>query len=93
MKPGSQPAGAAGETGPGGRRLGLLEWSGYVEFFRRPGLRELLLEFLLFALCFSSFTSGFALFAERRFTWQPGQPFGAKQVGYTYSLLMSASWG
>jgi DHA1 family tetracycline resistance protein-like MFS transporter len=79
-------SGAAGATGPGGRRLGLLEWSGYVEFFRRPGLRELLLEFLLFALCFSSFTSGFALFAERRFTWQ-GHAFGAKEVGYVFAYV------
>jgi MFS family permease len=77
-------AGAEGDVGPGGRRLGILEWSGYLEFFRRPGLRELLLEFLLFALCFSTFTSGFALFAERRFTWD-GHPFGAKQVGYIFA--------
>jgi DHA1 family tetracycline resistance protein-like MFS transporter len=78
--------GSAGESGPAGRRLGLLEWSGYVEYFRRPGLRELLLEFFLFALCFSSFTSGFALFAERRFTWN-GQAFGAKQVGYVFAYV------
>ena len=78
--------GATGDTGPGGRRLGILEWSGYLEFFRRPGLRELLFEFFLFALCFSSFTSGFALFAERRFTWH-GQPFGAKEVGYVFTYV------
>jgi DHA1 family tetracycline resistance protein-like MFS transporter len=79
-------SGTGGDTGPGGRRLGLLEWSSYVDYFNRPGLRELLLEFFLFALCFSSFTSGFALFAERRFTWQ-GQPFGAKQVGYVFAYV------
>jgi MFS family permease len=44
----------------------------------------LLLEFFLFALCFSSFTSGFALFAERRFTWH-SHPFGAKEVGYIFA--------
>jgi DHA1 family tetracycline resistance protein-like MFS transporter len=81
-----EAGGKGGDPGPGGRRLGLLEWSGYLEFFRRPGLRELLLEFFLFALCFSSFTSGFALFAERRFTWQ-GHPFGAKQVGYVFAYV------
>ncbi len=81
-----ESGGSAGETGPGGKRLGLLEWSGYLEFFRRPGLRDLLLEFFLFALCFSSFTSGFALFAERRFTWE-GQAFGAKQVGYVFAYV------
>lgn len=75
---------AAEDPGPGGRRLGLLEWSGYIEYFRRPGLRELLLEFLLFALCFSCATSGLALYAERRFTWH-GHPFGAKEVGYLFA--------
>jgi DHA1 family tetracycline resistance protein-like MFS transporter len=45
-----------------------------------------LLEFFLFALCFSSFVSGFALFAERRFSWH-GQPFGAKQVGYVFAYV------
>jgi DHA1 family tetracycline resistance protein-like MFS transporter len=79
-------AGHGEDTGPGGRRLGILEWSGYVEFFRRPGLRELLLDFFLFALCFSSFTSGFALFAERRFTWD-GKPFDAKHVGYVFAYV------
>jgi MFS family permease len=81
-----EAGGSAEETGPGGRRLGVLEWSGYADFFRRPGLRDLLLEFFLFALCFSSFTSGFALFAERRFTWN-GAPFGAKQVGYIFAYV------
>lgn len=87
LLPGTTPGHVAGsdvDPGPGGRRLGLLEWSGYMEYFRRPGLRELLLEFFLFALCFSSFTSGFALFAERRFTWH-GHAFGAKQVGYVFA--------
>lgn len=78
--------GSAEEAGPGGRRLGILEWSGYIAYFRRPGLRELLLEFFLFALCFSSFTSGFALFAERRFVWH-GRPFGAKEVGYVFAYI------
>ena len=76
--------GSSDNPGPGGRRLGLLEWSAYIEYFRRPGLRELLLEFFLFALCFSSFTSGFALFSERRFTWHD-HPFSAKQVGYIFA--------
>ena len=81
-----EAGGASADPGPGGRRLGLLEWSRYLEFFRRPGLRELLLEFFLFALCFSSFTSGFALFAERRFTWD-GKPFDAKHVGYVFAYV------
>lgn len=81
-----QAGGSASDTGPAGRRLGLLEWSGYVAYFRRPGLRELLLEYFLFAICFAMFTSGFALFAQRRFTWH-GQEFGAKQVGFVFAYV------
>lgn len=55
-------------------------------FFQRPLLRWLLVEFLIFGFIFSGFTSGFAMFAERRFTWQ-GQAFGPREVSllFTYS--------
>ena len=55
----------------------------------RPVLGDLLWEFFLFTFAFASFTGGFALFAERRFSWH-GVPFGPKQVGYifTYSGLL-----
>jgi MFS transporter, DHA1 family, tetracycline resistance protein len=74
---------------PGGKRLRLLDWGTYVQCFRRPVLGGLLWEFFLFTFAFASFTGGFALFAERRFTWD-GVPFGPKQVGYvfTYSGLL-----
>ena len=68
---------------PGGKRLKLLDWSQYVGYFRRPALGGLLVEFFLFTFAFATFTSGFALFAERRFTWH-GEPFGPKQVGYVF---------
>jgi MFS family permease len=84
LLPQSIPGQTAGESGPAGRRLGIFEWSGYLEYFRRPGLRELLGCFFLFALCFSSFVSGFALFAQRRYVWH-GHPFGAKEVGYIFA--------
>jgi MFS transporter, DHA1 family, tetracycline resistance protein len=68
---------------PGGKRLKLLDWGLYLAYFRRPALGGLLIEFFLFTFAFATFTSGFALFAERRFTWQ-GVPFGPKQVGYVF---------
>lgn len=71
---------------PAGRRLGLLDWGGYLEYFRRPGLARLLLQFFLFTLSFSFFTSGFALFAERRFTWN-GHGFRTREVGYVFAYV------
>lgn len=50
----------------------------YVDYFRRPGLRSLYVQFFLFTLAFSAFTSGFALFAEARFGW------GAHETGYLF---------
>jgi MFS family permease len=44
------------------------------------------LEYFLFAICFAMFTSGFALFAQRRFIWQ-GHEFGAKQVGFVFAYV------
>src|SRR5919202_4250017 len=74
---------------PGGKRLRILDWGAYVRYFQKPVLGGLLWEFFLFTFAFASFTGGFALFAERRFSWQ-GMPFGPKQVGYvfTYSGLL-----
>ncbi len=73
-----------GPTGPGGRRLSILEWGRYVEFFQRPVLSPLLWKFFSYVLSFSIFVGGFALFAERRLTWS-GHPFGAKEVGYVFA--------
>jgi MFS family permease len=69
---------------PGGRRLRIFDWGTYLSYFRRPVLGGLLLEFFLFTFAFATFTSGFALFAERRFVWH-GAPFGPKQVGYVFT--------
>lgn len=75
---------AAGPPPPAGRRLGVLDWRGYVEYFQRPHLRSLLLQFFLFSVAFSIFISGFALFAGRRFTWD-GHAFTSEEVGYVYA--------
>jgi MFS family permease len=47
-------------------------------------LAALFVQFFCFAFAFSSFTSGFALFAERRFTWA-GHPFGPREIGYLFA--------
>jgi multidrug resistance protein len=84
LLPRALPAAAEGETGPGGKRLGLLDWGAYVQYFKRPELSALLVQFFCFCVMFSLFISGFALFAERRFT-VGGAPFGPKEVGYLYA--------
>jgi len=68
------------------RKFTLLDWGNYVRFFREPGLAPLLWQFFAFTLTFSMFMSGFALFAERRFTWQ-GRPFGPREVGFVLAYL------
>ena len=66
---------------PGGKRLRLFDWGTYLQYFRRPVLSGLLAEFFLFAFAFATFTAGFALFAERRFTWN-GHPFTPREIGF-----------
>ncbi|HEY5950014.1 MAG TPA: MFS transporter [Kofleriaceae bacterium] len=53
---------------PGGRRPSAFDIATYTEYFRRPLLGKLYLQFFLFTFAFSCFTSGFALFSERRFS-------------------------
>ena len=66
------------EGAPAGRRLGVLDWKGYAQYFARPGLGLLLGQFFCFAFSFSFFVSGFALYAHARYN------FEAKQVGYVF---------
>jgi MFS transporter, DHA1 family, tetracycline resistance protein len=55
-------------------------------YWIQPQFRSLLLQFFLFNFSFAIYIAGFAMFAERRFTWD-GKPFGAKEVGYLYTYL------
>lgn len=64
-----------------GRRLNLFEWRAYAQYFTRPKLGALLWQFFFFAFSFALFMSGFALYAQRRYTLH-GHPFGVKEVGY-----------
>jgi MFS family permease len=72
-------------TGPGGKRLSLISWGQYRRYFQHGDLARLLGQWLLFALSFSTFISGFALFAERRYLWN-GHPVGVREVGYIFAF-------
>lgn len=69
-----------GPQGPGGRRPSAFDWRTYAEYFGRPHLRALYIQFFLFSFAFSAFFSGFALFAKYNphFLWSP------KDVGYIF---------
>jgi MFS transporter, DHA1 family, tetracycline resistance protein len=84
LLPSARPQAAAGDAYPAGRRLALFSWGRYADYFRKPVLSSLLYQFFAFGFSFATFTSGFALFAERRMTWD-GEPFGAKHVGYIFA--------
>lgn len=74
----------AAEAGPGGRRLSLLAWGEYLQFFRRPGLGRLLFQYFCFVMAFAGFVGGLALFLERRLTWN-GRPFHAREVSFVFA--------
>ncbi len=69
-----------------GRRLNVFEWKAYAEYFSRPKLGALLWQFFFFAFSFALFISGFALYAQRRYTLD-GHAFGAKEVGYVFAYV------
>lgn len=64
---------------------GLSRWNSLTESFRDSQLAPLLWQFFAFTFAFSTFFSGFALFAERRFIHN-GVPFGTKEVGYLFAF-------
>jgi MFS family permease len=65
--------------------LSLISWGQYGRYFQNRELAHLLAQWLLFALSFSTFISGFALFAERRYLWN-GRPVGVREVGYIFAF-------
>lgn len=73
------------DPGPGGRRLSLISWGQYARFFRDHELARLLAQWLLFSFSFSTFISGFALFAQRRYLWN-GHPVDVREVGYIFAF-------
>ena len=72
---------------PGGKRPPVFDLATYLDYFKRPGLGALYLQFFLFSFAFSAFMSGFALFAERRFTTSDGRPWTASEVGFLFAYV------
>ncbi len=64
---------------PGGKRPSAFDLATYAEYFRRPGLGSVYLQFYMFTFAFSCFTSGFALFAEHKYGWD------ARDTGYLFA--------
>ncbi|MFO0724771.1 MAG: MFS transporter [Myxococcota bacterium] len=84
---GAPPAAPSDGAGlPGGKRPSVLAFSTYAGFFSRPVLGGLLLQFFIFSFAFATFTSGFALFAERSFRYED-HAFGVKEIGYTFMYV------
>ncbi len=79
LPPQLRPAPAEGGPMPAGRRPSAFDFATYADYFKRPGLGSIYLQFFLFTFAFSVFTSGFALFAESRFHWT------ARQTGYLFT--------
>jgi MFS family permease len=86
LLPKVEPHAGDGAPGPGGKRLSVLNWKAYGEYFARPDLGPLLWQFFFFAFFFSLSMSGFALFANARYQWK-GQPVGPKEVGYLFAYV------
>jgi MFS family permease len=86
LLPGGPPPTTAGggNAGPGGRRPSAFAIKTYTTYFSRPVLGGLFAQFFCFSFAFATFTSGFALFAERRFTWG-GHPFGPREIGFLFA--------
>lgn len=77
---------AVSEAGPPvGQRLSVLSWNRYGAYLKRPVLGGVLLEFFLYQFAFAMFIGGFALFAERRYSWN-GHAFGPREIGFLYAF-------
>ena len=62
------------------------DWRNSIHLLEEPALSSLLWQFLAFICAFSAFFSGFALFAERRYTYH-AVAFGTKEVGYIFAYV------
>ncbi|HEX3763194.1 MAG TPA: MFS transporter [Kofleriaceae bacterium] len=66
-------------------RAGLFDIAIYTEYLGRRGVGAVYLLSFLFAFTFSSYMSGFALFAERRFTTADGHAWSSHEVGFLFA--------
>ncbi len=72
-----------GPAPPAGRRPSVFDTKHYARYLGRPVLGGLYLQFFCFIFAFNTFTSGFGMFAERRFRWH-GHPFGVPEIGILF---------
>lgn len=79
-----EPDGTAAAA-PRGKRVGLFDIAIYTEYLSRRGAGTVYLLSFLFAFTFSSYMSGFALFAERRFTTADGHAWSSREVGFLFA--------
>src|SRR5260370_31048634 len=77
---------AAGQAAPQARPQGLFAFGIYRKYFVSPRLRSLLVQIFIFYFTFSAYIYGFALFAERRFTYA-GKPLNPQQIGYAVAYF------
>lgn len=77
---------AAAAAAPKKQAAGVFDLGGYFKYFKRPVLNGVFAETLFFGFCFATFTSGIALYAERRFEWD-GHPFGAREVAFHFAFI------
>ena len=82
---GVRPVASQGAGLPAGKRPSAFDFALWGRYFRKPVVGGILVEFFLYLFVFSMFMSGFALFAERRYTWH-GHAFAAKEIGLLYGL-------
>ena len=55
------------------------------EYFRRPAMGRLLVQFFVYMFSFSLFIGGFALYAERHYVWD-GHYFTPREIGFAFAL-------
>jgi predicted MFS family arabinose efflux permease len=78
--------GSGAQTAPLNRPKGLFAFGIYRKYFVSLRLRSLLAQIFIFYFTFSAYISGFALFAERRFTYA-GKALDPRQIGYAFAYF------
>lgn len=82
LLPGNPPVPEGMEqAAPATERISIFSPGAYLQYFRRPELRGLLWQFAFFTFAFSTFVSGFALFAQERVH------YGAKEVSEIFAYI------
>jgi MFS family permease len=87
LLPWSAPVAQTKSTDPSEQfsKLSIFEWGQYRDVFANVEMRKLMIDFIAFISMFSLFFSGFALFAERRFTTVNGMSYGTREIGYLFA--------